>query len=128
MVSTPTRVDLYVDPVCPLAWITSRWLAEVQRHRNLAVRLHPMSLYLLNADRDVDAGYRRLLNQSPAAARVLVAAAQRYGDGVLPELYTAFGNVMFAGDNHDVVHNARVLVDRWAAAMRAAIDTALTEV
>jgi hypothetical protein len=124
MGATPTPVDLYFDPACPFAWITSRWLLEVRRHRELALRWHPVSAYLLNAGRDLDASYQNLLNHSPAPARVLTAA----GAAALPELYTALGNAMFSRDNHEVVHDPMAHTGRWAAAMRAAIGTALAEV
>lgn len=121
-------VDLYFDPACPFAWITSRWLREVQRYRAVDVRLRPMSLYLLNAGREVGPGYRTLLDRSPAAARVFAAAARRHGDGVLPELYTALGNAVFTVENHEVVHDPRGRSEEWAAVVRESIGKALAEV
>jgi hypothetical protein len=123
-----TYVDLYFDPACPFAWITSRWLREVQRYRAVDVRLRPMSLYLLNAGREVGPGYQALLDRSPAAARVFAAAVRRHGDGVLPELYTALGNEMFTVHNHEVVHDSRARSEEWAAVMREAVGKALAEV
>lgn len=121
MDTTPTRVDLYFDPACPFNWIASRWLLEVRRYRHLDLRWHTMSLFLLNQGADVEASYQHLLNQSPGAARVLTAATQWYGEGVLPVLYTALGQVMFTRQNRDIVHNPRVRAEEWAAAMREAI-------
>lgn len=86
-----------------------------------------MSLFLLNEDAAIEASYQRLLNQSPGAARVLTAAAQWYGDGVLPDLYTALGQAMFTQQNREIVHNSRLRAEEWAAAMREAIGKALAE-
>lgn len=70
MAATTSKVDLYFDPVCPLAWIASRWLLEVERHRDLDLRFHLMSLYMLNEGRDLHPDYRTLLDRSQGPARV----------------------------------------------------------
>jgi hypothetical protein len=126
--TTRSRVDVYVDPACPLAWLASRWLLEVQRYRDLDLRFHLVSLMLLNAERDVADDYRTLLNRSPAAARVLMAATEQCGQHTLLDLYTAFGDAMFTAENHEVVHRPRAHFERWAHAMREAIAKALAEV
>ncbi len=89
-------VDFWFDPVCPYSWTASRWLHEVGRRRPLVVRHHVMSLYLANEHRtDVAADYRRTVEATRGPARVATAAATRFGEEVLGDLYTAFGELVF---------------------------------
>src|SRR3954470_20543015 len=83
---------MWFDPKCPWAWNTSRWLLEVERVRPVEARFHVMSLWLLHKDRtDLDDWYRPWLADTLGPVRVLGAARQRYGDGVLRDLYTGLG-------------------------------------
>ena len=66
-------VDLWVDPACPWAWMTSRWLVAVTQVRQIDLRWHLMSLSVLNEGRDLPADYRTLMDGSWAPVRVLAA-------------------------------------------------------
>lgn len=86
-----TPVEMWFDPRCPWAWMTSRWLMEVEKVRDITVTWSVMSLAVLNEGRDLPEDYRAMMDTAWGPVRVIIAARNAHGQDVVKPLYDAMG-------------------------------------
>ncbi len=95
--TTRVPVEMWFDPICPWAWLTSRWLTEVEEVRDVEVTWSVMSLAVLNEDRELPPEYRSMMDRSWGPVRVIIAAARDHGPTVIKPLFDAMGTRIHLG-------------------------------
>ncbi|WP_331272706.1 mycothiol-dependent nitroreductase Rv2466c family protein [Motilibacter deserti] len=89
--SSPAQAGFWFDPLCPWAWMTSRWVREVEQVRDVQVEWHVMSLAYLNEGRELPEEYVELMKRAWGPVRVVIAAREKAGQEVVLPLYEALG-------------------------------------
>ena len=88
------KADFWFDPLCPFAWVTSRWIGEVETVRDIETEWHVMSLAVLNEGRDLEPAYRESMDNAWGMVRVIIAARENHGPQVIKPLYDAMGTLI----------------------------------
>jgi 2-hydroxychromene-2-carboxylate isomerase len=128
-------VDFFWDPVCPWAWLTSRWVTDVAARRDLEVDWRLISLRMVNESRDYEKdlreGHRQVHERGLALLRVAAAARQAHGAGAVGPLYTAFGTIIHLekrGEDFDDPSGAAIVAALEQAGLPGSLSGAATEV
>lgn len=88
------EIDIWVDPLCPYAWMTSQWMLEVEKVRDVVARFNIMSLTVLNEDRDnLSDDYKALMKRGMAPVRIATAVEQEHGKEGLRKFYLALATM-----------------------------------
>ena len=92
-----TKAEFWFDPSCPWAWMTSRWILEVQAQKDIEVKWNIFSLAVLNEGRELKPEYRERIDKTWGPVRVIAAAKKKNGYEVVLPLYTEIGTLFHPG-------------------------------
>ena len=106
-----STADFWFDPMCPFAWVTSRWMGEVEQVRDVSTQWHVMSLSVLNEGRDLPEDYRQRMDSGWGPVRVIIAASELHGEQYIKKLYDAMGTRIHVQGNDDFAAVIRKSLD-----------------
>lgn len=98
--SNTSQVEFWFDPICPWCWMTSRWVAEVAQVRGFEVAWHPISLAIINEDKDLGS-HREGHRQGHRMGRVAAALEAKSDNAGVGAVYTALGGRIHPGGRSD---------------------------
>ncbi len=107
------NIDLYLDPVCPFSWVTSRWLLDAA-HENQTVTLRQMSLCVLNEGKDLEGKQKRMMERSRRLGRLFAAVVDKHGEEAFARLYDALGTRIHVRDEELTTDEVKELLSKCA--------------
>lgn len=125
-----TKIDFYFDPACPFSWITSRWLIQVSKERDINITWRPFSLALKNnalEASDDESSHAKAHRSAHRVQRVIYKASQEHSASAI-DLYSEFGirhHIMEKPFDDDMI--AEVLAEKSlpAALIKVADDSSV---
>lgn len=118
----PQTVNFWFDPLCPWAWMTSRWIREAAAVRDLTVEWNVMSLAILNAERPDHPEFDYLRDNGWGPVRTAINVKNHHGSDLLGDFYTHVGTKIHPDERTDL----RAIVDE--ALNELGLDPALADV
>jgi predicted DsbA family dithiol-disulfide isomerase len=107
-----TAVDFWFDPLCPWAWMASRWMLEVEKVRDAHTTFHVMSLAVLNEEQDLPEEYRQMMDEQDwIGVRASIAVEEKYGSEALRNFYTALGTRFHLGQEPRTPETVRAALE-----------------
>ncbi|MEL4505872.1 disulfide bond formation protein DsbA [Luteococcus sp. H138] len=116
-----TPVDFWFDPMCPWAWMASRWMLEVEKVRDVHTTFHVMSLSVLNDGRDLPEDYVQHMREGWVGVRAAILVEQQHGPEAVRDFYTALGTRYHPGEQPKTVATVR------AALAEAGLDESIAD-
>ena len=120
-------LEFFFDPVCPWAWITSRWVVNVMEEQPMEVDWRFICLRMVNEDRDYDkefpSGYERSHTRGLELLRVAAAVRTQHGASAVLALYSLIGRTMHNESNATAFDDRRG-VERILAELGCSSDLA----
>jgi 2-hydroxychromene-2-carboxylate isomerase len=120
-------INFYFDPVCPFAWLTSKWVRLVAEQRGYSVDWRFISLRMVNAEVDYDAHFPPQYEAGHTAGlrllRVAARARAEHGAGAVAAFYEGIGTKIW--DSEPAQDDA---ADREVRGTRAFVEPVLEEI